>query len=149
MDKILIKIINDETFLTILSGVIVFIISQIIFEFIIKPREEFNKLKGEIICCLTMYDNIIANPLIYSNINEVRDCKEYLDASKNIRFIASRFAGILESHKFVCRKKKYYSVTNNLIRLSNNLWIDKHSKRDIYTENIKFENEIKEKFKIE
>ena len=54
MDKILIKIINDETFLTILSGVIVFIISQIIFEFIIKPREEFNKLKGEIICCLTV-----------------------------------------------------------------------------------------------
>lgn len=148
MDKILIKIINDETFLTILSGVIVFIISQIIFEFIIKPREEFNKLKGEIICCLTMYDNIIATPLIYSNINEVRDCKEYLDASKNIRFIASRFAGILESHKFVCRKKKYYSVTNNLIRLSNNLWIDKRSKRNIYTENIKFENEIKEKFKI-
>lgn len=148
MDNILIKIISDNTFLTILSGVIVFIISQIIFEFIIKPREEFNKLKGEIICCLTMYDNIIANPLIYSNINEVRDCKEYLDASKNIRFISSRFAGILESHKFVCRKKKYYSVTSNLIRLSNNLWIDKRSKKDIYTENIKFENEIKEKFKI-
>ena len=148
MDNILIKIISDNTFLTILSGVIVFIISQIIFEFIIKPREEFNKLKGEIICCLTMYDNIIANPLIYSNINEVRDCKEYLDASKNIRFISSRFAGILESHKFVCRKKKYYSVTSNLIRISNNLWIDKSSKKDIYTENIKFENEIKEKFKI-
>ena len=54
MDNILIKIITDETFLTILSGVIVFIISQIIFEFIIKPREEFNKLKGEIICCLTV-----------------------------------------------------------------------------------------------
>ena len=148
MDNILIKIISDNTFLTILSGVIVFIISQIIFEFIIKPREEFNKLKGEIICCLTMYDNIIANPLRYSSIKDVRENKEYLDASKNIRFIASRFAGILESHKFVCRKKKYYSVTNNLIRLSNNLWIDKRSKKDIYTENIKFENEIKEKFKI-
>ena len=148
MDNILIKIISDNTFLTILSGVIVFIISQLIFEFIIKPREEFNKLKGEIFCCLTMYANIIANPLRYSSIKDVRENKEYLDASKNIRFIASRFAGILESHKFVCRKKKYYSVTNNLIRLSNNLWIDKRSKKDIYTENIKFENEIKEKFKI-
>lgn len=148
MDNILIKIISDNTFLTILSGVIVFIISQLIFEFIIKPREEFNKLKGEIFCCLTMYANIIANPLRYSSIKDVRENKEYLDASKNIRFIASRFAGILESHKFVCRKKKYYSVTSNLIRLSNNLWIDKRSKKDIYTENIKFENEIKEKFKI-
>lgn len=148
MDNILIKIISDNTFLTILSGVIVFIISQLIFEFIIKPREEFNKLKGEIFCCLTMYANIIANPLRYSSIKDVSENKEYLDASKNIRFIASRFAGILESHKFVCRKKKYYSVTSNLIRLSNNLWIDKRSKKDIYTENIKFENEIKEKFKI-
>lgn len=148
MDNILIKIISDNTFLTILSGVIVFIISQLIFEFIIKPREEFNKLKGEIFCCLTMYANIIANPLRYSSIKDVSENKEYLDASKNIRFIASRFAGILESHKFVCRKKKYYSVTNNLIRLSNNLWIDKRSKKDIYTENIKFENEIKEKFNI-
>ena len=148
MDNILIKIISDNTFLTILSGVIVFIISQLIFEFIIKPREEFNKLKGEIFCCLTMYANIIANPLRYSSIKDVRENKEYLDASKNIRFIVSRFAGILESHKFVCRKKKYYIVTNNLIRLSNNLWIDKRSKRNIYTENIKFENEIKEKFKI-
>ncbi len=148
MDNILIKIISDNTFLTILSGVIVFIISQLIFEFIIKPREEFNMLKGEIFCCLTMYANIIANPLRYSSIKDVSENKEYLDASKNIRFIASRFAGILESHKFVCRKKKYYSVTSNLIRLSNNLWIDKCSKKDIYTENIKFENEIKEKFKI-
>ena len=148
MDNILIKIISDNTFLTILSGVIVFIISQLIFEFIIKPREEFNKLKGEIFCCLTMYANIIANPLRYSSIKDISENKEYLDASKNIRFIASRFAGILESHKFVCRKKKYYSVTSNLIRLSNNLWIDKRSKKDIYTENIKFENEIKGKFKI-
>lgn len=148
MDNILIKIISDNTFLTILSGVIVFIISQLIFEFIIKPREEFNKLKGEIFCCLTMYANIIANPLRYSSIKDVCENKEYLDASKNIRFIASRFAGVLESHKFVCKKKKYYSVTSNLIKLSNNLWIDKRSKKDIYTENIKFENEIKEKFKI-
>lgn len=148
MNNILIKIITNDTFLTVLSGVIVFIISQLIFEFIVKPREEFNKLKGEIICCLTMYDNIVANPLIYSNINEVRDCKEYLDASKNIRFIASRFAGILESHKFVCRKKKYYTVTNDLIRLSNNLWIDKRSKKDIHAENIKLENDIKRKFKV-
>lgn len=148
MDNILIKIISDNIFLTILSGVIVFIISQLIFEFIIKPREEFNKLKGEIFCCLTMYANIIANPLRYSSIKDVSENKEYLDASKNIRFIASRFAGVLESHKFVCRKKKYYSVTSNLIKLSNNLWIDKRSKKDIYTENIKFENEIKEKFKI-
>lgn len=131
MDNILIKIISDNTFLTILSGVIVFIISQLIFEFIIKPREEFNKLKGEIFCCLTMYANIIANPLRYSSIKDISENKEYLDASKNIRFIASRFAGILESHKFVCRKNKYYSVTNNLIRLSNNLWIDKRSKKDI------------------
>lgn len=148
MDNILIKIISDNNFLTILSGVIVFIISQLIFEFIIKPREEFNKLKGEIFCCLTMYANIIANPLRYSSIKDVSENKEYLDASKNIRFIASRFAGVLESHKFVCRKKKYYSVTSNLIKLSNNLWIDKRYKKDIYTENIKFENEIKEKFKI-
>ena len=88
MDNILIKIISDNTFLTILSGVIVFIISQLIFEFIIKPREEFNKLKGEIFCCLTMYANIIANPLRYSSIKDISENKEYLDASKNIRFIA-------------------------------------------------------------
>ena len=107
--KIIIKVLDtNNTFLTIISGIIVFIISQLIMEFIIKPKEEFNKIKGEILCNLKMYDNLIANPLEYSSLKELEDKKYYLDASKDIRLMASKLAGILETHPIVCNKKKYY-----------------------------------------
>ena len=62
--------------------------------------------------------------------------------------MASKLAGHLESHRIICRISKYYSVVSCLIKLSNSLWINIRSKRDIYTENEQTANEIYKIFGI-
>lgn len=147
--KIIIKVLDtNNTFLTIISGIIVFIISQLIMEFIIKPKEEFNKIKGEILCNLKMYDNLIANPLEYSSLKELEDKKYYLDASKDIRLMASKLAGILETHPIACNKKKYYLIVNDLIRLSNGLSKNIKSNIDLCDKNEKSTTEIYKIFNV-
>ena len=147
--KIIIKVLDtNNTFLTIISGIIVFIISQLIMEFIIKPKEEFNKIKGEILCDLKMYDNLIANPLEYSSLKELEDKKYYLDASKDIRLMASKLAGILETHPIACNKKKYYLIVNDLIRLSNGLSKNIKSNIDLCDKNEKSTTEIYKIFNV-
>lgn len=147
--KIIIKVLDtNNTFLTIISGIIVFIISQLIMEFIIKPKEEFNKIKGEILCNLKMYDNLIANPLEYSSLKELEDKKYYLDASKDIRLMASKLAGILETHPIVCNKKKYYLIVNDLIGLSNGLCKNIKSNIDLCDKNEKSITEIYKIFNV-
>ena len=51
-----------KIFLTILSGVCVFIISQYILEFILKPLIEYRKVIAQIDNKLKLYANIITNP---------------------------------------------------------------------------------------
>ena len=117
-------------------------------EFIIKPKEEFNKIKGEILCNLKMYDNLIANPLEYSSLKELEDKKYYLDASKDIRLMASKLAGILETHPIVCNKKKYYLIVSDLIGLSNGLCKNIKSNIDLCDKNEKSITEIYKIFNV-
>ena len=147
--KIIVKVYDaNNTFLTIISCIAVFIISQLIMEFIIKPKEEFNKIKGKILCNLKMYANLIANPLEISSLEELENSKYYLDASKDIRLMASKLAGILETHPIVCNKKKYYLIVNNLIALSNGLWKNIKSNIDLYDKNEKSTTEIYKIFNV-
>lgn len=144
----ILDIIRSEMFLTVFSGIIVFVFSQYILELIIKPRTNFKIIKGEVLCILTMYANYIANPFITGEDNNYAIPDEYKNASNELRYMASKLAGHLESHRIICRKSKYYSVVSCLIKLSNSLWINIRSKRDIYTENEQTANEIYKIFSI-
>ena len=144
MCKILINIMKSEMFLTIISGVFVFIISQLIMEIIIKPREKFKEVKGKIFCILAMYANLIFNPC---KIDDMSNRGDYSEASKEIRKIASEFSGMLESHPIVCKKKKYYDVVNNLIGISNGLFQISPEYNTI-KENRKCVNYIYKKFNV-
>ena len=101
---------------------------------------------------LTMYANYIANPFIIGEVDNYNIPDEYKNASYELRLIASAFAGHLESHRIVCKKKKYYNIVLFLIKLSNGLWINKSSKINIYSINEETINKIykifglKEKF---
>ncbi len=118
-----------ELFLTVLSGVIVFIVSQAIIEKFIKPRAELRKIKGKIICYLTMYSRDIFNPLYLSNDKEDL-IDNYWKSSCELRFIASELSGQIECYPFICNKKKYEKVVNNIMRISNEMVI-RNSKRNI------------------
>ncbi len=119
MDKeVFIEVITSDGFITVLTGIIVFIISQIIMEKIVKPKDKFKQAKGKIFYCLNMYENLIFNP-----VKEIYGNEDYIEASKEIRRIASEFAGILEAYPIVCKKKKYNEIAKEMVTISNGLFI--------------------------
>ena len=120
---------GSELFLTVLCGVIVFIISQIITEKFIKPMAELKKIKGKIICYLTMYARDIFNPLYLSDDKESL-LDNYWKSSCELRLIASELSGQIECYPIICNKKKYEKVVNNIMKISNEMVIQ-NSKRDI------------------
>jgi len=52
----------SQAFITVITGVLVFVIGQIIVKFFIEPANEQSKLIGEIFFGLTYYRNVYANP---------------------------------------------------------------------------------------
>jgi len=146
MLNILCNMIKSEIFLTILSGIIVFVLSQIIMEKVIKPRDRLKEEKGKIICCLTMYANLIFNPYKINSDNMV-ETDAYKNASSEIRKAASEFAGLIESHSVICNRKKYSDVVSDLISLSNGLF-QISTEFNTIEENRKCVNNIYKIFKI-
>ncbi|PXW88927.1 hypothetical protein C8R34_10676 [Nitrosomonas sp. Nm84] len=53
-------------FLTVLSGVITYVLGQLIVKLLIDPVQEMNKTIGQIAHSLIEYANVIANPGISS-----------------------------------------------------------------------------------
>ena len=53
---------ENETFLTIISGVIIFVLSQWFVEYVIKPLQEYKKIKAKIAFDIVYYANIFHNP---------------------------------------------------------------------------------------
>lgn len=100
---------NNSIFWTIIAGVFVFIFSQIILEFILKPLREYKNIKNEVFNKLKFYSNIITNPLSkedfvidkggynviisldseekkdFDKMNNKRIFENYLNISKEIR----------------------------------------------------------------
>lgn len=54
---------DNNIFWTIIAGVFVFILSQIILEFFLKPFREYKNIKNEVFNKLKLYSNIITNPI--------------------------------------------------------------------------------------
>ena len=146
MLKAILDICNSTVFLTVISGVLVFIISQLITERVIKPRNDLKRIKGKIICYLTMHARYIANPL-YLNKDKYDEFDSYWASSCDLRMIVSELAGHIECYPIICSKGKYSKVVSNIIKISNNIVI-KNSIRDILTDNIMSGNEICKVLKI-
>ena len=144
MLDILKNVFKSEMFITIISGIVVFAISQLIMEKIIKPRDKFKEEKGKIVCYITMYANLIFNPC--KKEEYIKD-NNYYQGSQNIRMVASEFAGLLESHPLVCRRKKYNDIVSSLIGISNGFYKEENE-NDLIKENRKLVNSIYKKFRI-
>ena len=126
MKEIILEVITNEMFLTVISGVLVFVISQYILELIITPYKQYKSLKQKIIYMLTMYSCYYCNP--YNLLNEkynVRSHNEYDEASKEFRKLGSDLAGYLGTvPKFRWKKrKKLKIILDNLISISNGFYI--------------------------
>ena len=128
MDEYLYKFSSNQTFLTILSGTFVYILSQFFMEFIIVPRKDYKKVIEKIIYHIKMYSVYFMNPFDMDNMNNnTRDKKEYDNASREIRQVGaelSSYIGLMSKIRFK-RKKRLLKVQDALIDLSRGFFIYK------------------------
>lgn len=107
--------------ITIISGVLVFIGSELFAEFILKPIREYKTLRGKVAKYLVLYANLYSNPWKFDENKKVSDL--YLDASTATRELASEIAAFAEirpiAFGMIPRKKVLKQVSQNLIGISN------------------------------
>lgn len=126
MKKVILDLFTNETFLTILSGVLVFIVSQYFLILVINPHKEYKQLKQKIIYNLKLYCPYYFNP--YDLVNEdrnIRNISEYENASNEIRKVGSELAGYIGTISFLRfnKIKKLNKVVDSLVGISNGFYI--------------------------
>ena len=131
-----------QVFWTVLSGVLVFVIGQLLVKFAIEPMHEYRKLCGEIADALVFYANVTAR---YTGIQ-----KELLEeAQRTYRRLAGQLcarAHVIRLYpvwafvRLVPRRKDLAQAASSLIGLSNNVFdqsVDGFKAKDKYRDDIK------------
>ena len=117
------NLVTSNTFLTIISGVLVFAISQLFNEYWLRPIQRYKELRAKISYSLTLYANLYMNPVKHDLLHETKDIDI---ASNEIRMLAAEVDSSIElrpwGNIFIARKKVLATVSKNLIGLSNNLY---------------------------
>ncbi|MEA2087109.1 MAG: hypothetical protein U9O91_03320 [Candidatus Caldatribacteriota bacterium] len=136
---------------TIVGGVLIFCVSQIILKFYIESIQKLDECRGKICDILIFHRNVYLNPSTFSKEKEI-------EVSKKIREIASillakttivKNYNFLEKCNIVPCKKDILLAHKNLIGLSNS--IPGNKKQDIQfiiKNNRQMEQEIKKALKI-
>lgn len=122
----IIKLITNQTFLTVVSGTIVYVLSQLFLELVINPRKEYKQLKQRVIYTISMYCCYYTSPYdLLKEDSNVRPIEEYKIASTELRKIGSEFASYMGTvSKFRLKKRsRLLQVQQSLIGLSNGLYI--------------------------
>ena len=129
-------------FITVISGVLVFVLGQIVNEYYIKPIHNYKELRAKISYSLILYANLYANPVLF-NSNNLNKNAESDHASMELRRLAAEIAAMIELKPMLCpfiaNKDTLFEVSRNLIGLSNGFYCtDSNMARD----NEKRRNEI-------
>ncbi len=116
-------LVTSNTFLTVISGVLVFVISQMFNEYWLRPIQNYKELRAKISYGLTLYANLYMNPVKYELLYET---KERDSASNELRMLAAEVDSFIElrpwGNVFIARKKVLAAVSKKLIGLSNNFY---------------------------
>ena len=127
MCDFLINLFTSEIFLTIISGVLVFVIGQLFNEYFLKPIQDYKKLRGKIAYTLTFYAQLYMNPIDILSTNN-----EYNSASYEIRKLAAEVDSLIETkplgNLFIPKIKTLVNVSKCLIAISNNFYSNNISK---------------------
>ena len=112
---------------TVISGVIVFLLSQIIVQRYVKPYEEYKWLKREVTYILVMYANLYCNPIKVTDSNQETSINERRQARIETRKIASKVCAFQERIGYRCPgippRKRFLETASELIRLSNSFFL--------------------------
>ncbi len=107
-----------EIFLTIISGVCVFILSQYILEFVLKPYKEYRNVIVKIDNKLKFYSNVIVNPPFSEQLPQ-----DYIVAKDEMRGLSCDLESSYKNLFFIFKNKEkekiISDVAKDLIWLSN------------------------------
>ncbi len=130
------NLVTSSTFLTVISGVFVFALSQLFNEYWIKPIQKYKKLRAKISYYLTLYANMYMNPVKIENIND--DIKS---ASYEFRKLAAEVDAMIELKPWFFPLIKgndiLREVSKNLIGLSNNFGSHDPEKNFTYSQEMR------------
>lgn len=111
-------------FITVLSGVITFVLGQLILKLLIDPVHDFRRTVADIALALTEYANVYANPGVAS-----RELKE--KSSEELRRLSSRINAqmyLIPYYRITAKifglpsRDKVVDAASNLIGLSNGVF---------------------------
>ena len=107
-------VLTSEIFLTVISGVLVFVLGQLFNEYFLKPIQSYKQLRAKIAYNLTLYAHFYMNPLKITQKNE-----DYSNASYDLRKLAAEVDSMIElkpfGNFFIARKTTLREVSKNLI----------------------------------
>ena len=112
--------------LTIIAGVIVYVLSQLFDEYVLKPIHRFTLLKSTISYSLAYYGNLYKNPLSISKGADEKLVSDYQTASLEIRKVAAELKGFIEERPTLAfllpSGDKMMKAFHGLVGLSNSLF---------------------------
>lgn len=140
---------NNVVFQTVIAGVLVYALGQIIQNFVLMPIQNYRSVIGKIDNMLKFYSNITGNPgCEYTPKNIVIEC------SKSIRQLSCDLESCFKQLPFQdLRKKQKLFVSGSakiLIGISNNLWrVDDQSNKSPSLRNYENEQQLRINLGIE
>lgn len=115
-----------EILWTILTSMVVYVLSQLLFELWIKPLQKYMDIKCRVSNLLVMYAPYYSNEIQLADENSYNKKKDYEIVSNETRKLAAEIREVIEImpiiHMGIPSKKKLYEASRNLISLSNRLW---------------------------
>ena len=107
-----------EVFITVISGVLVFILGQLFNEYFLKPIQDYKKLRAKIAYTLTLYANLFMNPVTLEAATQ-----EYSDASLEIRKLSASVDAMIElkplGNVFIPKRSAMKDSAKALMGISN------------------------------
>ncbi len=139
--------------ITVISGVLVYIIGQILKEIWLTPLQEYKELKSKISFSLSYYAQY------YSNVVDLATCGEetkkiYKNASDEMRKISCELDGFIETLSWfkpcIPQKKKLYEASREIMGISNSFFCPYNTNKTgiVINHNIKARDSIYKLLKI-
>lgn len=111
--------------LTIVSGVIVFVLCECIKEIWLEPLQEYKRLRQKTAKMLTLYANYYCNVIDLADATDAQ-IKKYDEAGKSLRELAADVEGFIECLSWfkpgIPAKKDLYRLSKEIICLSNSMF---------------------------
>lgn len=114
-----------ETVLTVVSGVVVFILGQLIVQYFFRPAQRYKEIKSKIAYLLIYYANVYSNPAVRDVEYKESYYRDIDEASMELRKAAADCGAFGEGrHKYapsIPKKECLTEAAKCLLLISNNM----------------------------